>query len=242
MAEQEKHYKALERSLSAARLARYRSGEADERIVYAKYFWNMDLSAAIYVAVNMLEVALRNELNERISLFYNTDRSFSRRGGAWFEDEQLVHHAELVKVNEAKESLALSGHDYPSPDQVIASMSFGFWLGLFAKRYECNSPNYKGLWPHIWRNGRFLLNCRSQDRSRERLCTLLTPLRELRNRVAHHEPIYNRPNLLKEYQDIKLLLGWIDPVLPAQLDVICDFEQVYTRGVAGSRWALANPA
>jgi hypothetical protein len=52
-------------------------------------------------------------------------------------------------------------------------------------------------------------------------------LRELRNRVMHHEPVWNRPTLLQDYRDIVEAITWINPRAAEALRLIDRFEDVY---------------
>jgi hypothetical protein len=238
--ETENIYAGLERSLSLSRLSSYRDVGLKVEQVLARYFWNMELSAALHESLHLLEVAIRNELNLRVQMFYTSHKVFAGSGLCWFEDDRLNAYPELNKLRASMEELESRGVTHPDMDQQVASMSLGFWTGLFAKRYEASPPNYVGLWPHLWRGGRFFVGCPGRFRSRSHFVSLLEPLRELRNRIAHYEPIFQRPTVLQEYRDIRTLLGWIDPLLVEQLDAICEFEQVYHRGAASCRWMRAR--
>jgi hypothetical protein len=239
----EKIYEAIERSLSKPRMSAYTVHSSSTREAFERYFWNVELSSALYIALNLLEISLRSELYFRAKKWHDQNKNKTyQRHCFWFEDERLMHPPELSRVSSARNKLADHGIVAPSEDQIVAELPLGFWSALFSRRYVGANPNYFGLWPDLWKPERFFKYCSGQNRNHIRFYDIVDPIHRFCNRVAHHEPIYSRPNLLKEYQDIKLLLGWIDPVLPAQLDVICDFEPISTRGVADSRWALANPA
>lgn len=87
-----------------------------------------------------------------------------------------------------------------TPGRVIAELSFGFWVGLFANVYDTTT----------WRSDLFRLF--SPRPQRPELHARLDRLRTLRNRIAHHEPIYQR-NLLEDYQRLQEVLASLSPEL-----------------------------
>ena len=74
-----------------------------------------------------------------------------------------------------------------TPGKVIAELSFFFWQNLFTRRFESR------LWvPHL----RTVMPCLDVTQEVSILRRLvfdeLESVRKLRNRIAHHEPIFNR--------------------------------------------------
>ena len=83
--------------------------------------------------------------------------------------------------------------------KIIAELSFGFWVALLNKNY------HRALW----------MNCLERafpnyEGKRRDLYMDLDRLRKLRNRIAHHEPIYKR-DLHRDQNLICLILGHINP-------------------------------
>ncbi len=87
----------------------------------------------------------------------------------------------------------------PSHGDVIAKLNFGFWINLLTKKYYSgdNQLLWPNLLPHVFPN---LPDEIKQTSGREQLKELhkkFDHVRELRNRLFHHEPIwkfYNRDN------------------------------------------------
>lgn len=69
---------------------------------------------------------------------------------------------------------------------MIAELRFAFWQHMFTARYDVRlwNPNISTLFPHS--TGITARNLRS------RIHHDLDVIRELRNRIAHHEPIFTR--------------------------------------------------
>jgi hypothetical protein len=85
--------------------------------------------------------------------------------------------------------------------KIVAELPFGFWRYLLAKRYSAT------LWPAI-RHGFPQL----PGRDRARLERPVIRLHQLRNRIAHHEPLI-RENLPARLADLEYILDAIDPAL-----------------------------
>lgn len=88
--------------------------------------------------------------------------------------------------------------DEATPGRVVAELSFGFWVGLFANAYDQT----------LWRTDLYRLF--SPRPQRRQLHEDLDKLRTLRNRIAHHEPIFQR-SLLDDYQRVTNILRSIAP-------------------------------
>jgi hypothetical protein len=90
----------------------------------------------------------------------------------------------------------------PSVDQVIADLSFGFWVSLLTSHYAV---------PVNWGRGiRKSFPEAEKGTTLDSVRYLADNLRTLRNRVAHHKPIFHLP-LAKIHADILLLTEWASP-------------------------------
>jgi len=81
---------------------------------------------------------------------------------------------------------------------VVAELPFGSWRYLLASRYERT----------FWRTGLYWA-FPGQGR-RQAVYTRLAGIHQLRNRIAHHEPIHNRP-LARLHDDALLVAEWACP-------------------------------
>ena len=61
---------------------------------------------------------------------------------------------------------------------------------------------------------------------------MLNDFRKLRNRVFHHEPIWNHSDLAATHQEMLNVAGWISPEMKLLLQTIDRFPAVYSQGVA----------
>ncbi len=108
------------------------------------------------------------------------------------------------QLAKAREQLAEQGRP-PEPGRLVATLTFGFWTALLNKEYE-----------ELWRATlHHAMHSEARDEkghglTRKNLTRLLTPLRELRNWVAHHEPILAW-NLPRHHEAILRITGWLSP-------------------------------
>lgn len=132
----------------------------------------------------------------------------SRYGPDWFKNPAFVglfvkKHFYVRDLLAGAQSKAAKGHPpgtVPPRGKVIAELTFGFWTGLTASRFEHT------LWTPLLRQ-----TFRGTPPSRANFSTMVDQLRILRNRLAHHEPIFHR-NLSQDYHDLCTVAGQLCPL------------------------------
>ncbi len=213
----------LEAALSHERLGTYlNAGGGDREKAIRLHVWNTTISAAFYGPLQGLELALRNAVHGRLS---------ERYGPAWYDNPAAgLDKGALERVERAKTGLLWDNREM-KPAQVVAALSFGFWVSLLGPggrigtgrkaNYEMTlwRPAIRGAFPHRTR-----LNRRQAHRPLDRL-------RDLRNRIAHHEPIFER-NLTSDHRQIVDVAGWISPTIQAWIE---HYSQVPAIIEAGQR-------
>src|SRR5205807_3002955 len=96
--------------------------------------------------------------------------------------------------------------------RVVAELTLGFWVQLTAKKYE------KALWVKcLYRAFPIKLN-------RKALFQRMDSIKRLRNRIAHHEPIFSR-NLKQDYVEIIDAIKWICPTTSEWVERTNCFEE-----------------
>src|SRR5688572_16549675 len=85
------------------------------------YSWNIELSQALYPALQVLEITLRNSLHKSISKNFQTER--------WFE-LPFLHEKEQLKISKAIRTIRDKKKPLTS-GRIVAELSFGFWVSLF---------------------------------------------------------------------------------------------------------------
>ncbi|ABW15304.1 protein of unknown function DUF1526 [Parafrankia sp. EAN1pec] len=122
-----------------------------------------------------------------------------RRPDQWYDDPAGI--LEAHRRQDVADAYARSRRDGKviTPGRMIAELTFGFWRYLLTRRYETT------LWTPALR--RAFPNLRPAQRTR--IYNPVDSLVRLRNRVAHHEPIHNRP-LATLHHDLLRVAGHLD--------------------------------
>jgi hypothetical protein len=183
----------LEEALSFERFSRYIEwAEGDKERALYLYGMNTALSEALYTPLQMLEVTLRNRFHTVLSEAFHEH---------WFDvPEFLAAPRQLDQLAKAKAELTEDGKDI-APGRIVAALTFGFWTAML-------SPHYENLWQTTLHGA-----ARKEDGKgvrRKDLSGPLAPIRVLRNRIAHHEPIITW-NVRKHYANMLQITRWLSP-------------------------------
>ena len=174
---------------------------------YRLYKVNIELSEAFYPILSVIEVSLRNAVNETLKQYFNDPN--------WFENCLPVEF--LPFVSEATQKITAHRKTITA-DRIIAELNFGFWNRLFNR-------NYTGL---LWKPLRLIFkNTPKHLRQRDTIADVLYRIRTLRNRIYHYEPIFgNLQDIEKQYNEMLTFLTWIDNDLPKLLTDIDRFNDI----------------
>lgn len=193
----------LERHFSPARLGRYlvSCGGDEGRAEYA-YVSNLRVAEAMIPMLSVLEISLKNGIHRRLTMMYKR----SDWWGAWTGQTMFlwqlreVEHA-VAKLTRRREST--------TPDKIIAELSFGFWSSLFNVQFQ----------DVLWKELRLVFpRCPKLQRKRHTISVALNQIRDLRNRVFHHEQLlWLTPPLNELHGKGVEVIGWLDPQLPGWL-------------------------
>ena len=224
---------SLRNALSAERLSAYAMPEdADEVDSVARYLWNLALSSALQPALHTLEVTVRNHLFtvargivDETTLTFNTIP-------CWLDAQpSLLAPRERETVEKAKEKLRIRKRGV-TPGRLVSVLGFGFWVSLCKRPYEQGRAGGPGLWPKLATRG--FPHLAKTQRTRSQIFHALDPLRDLRNRVSHHEPVWDR-KVRRSHQDLLDVIAWINIDLAATLDAHSPLPAVLGKGAAGFR-------
>lgn len=193
----------LEASFSSARLSTYlRTAGGDREKAIHLYTWNTAISAAFYGPLQGLEVALRNAMHRQLAACY---------GGAWYDNPAAGLDARCIdRIANAKTEAARAGNE-PGSSRIVAALSFGFWISLLGPGGRLDPAGRRGDYEMtLWRPALRGAFPHRTPLTRKQAHLPLNCLRKLRNRIAHHEPIFAR-NLLEDHQRLLDVTGWISP-------------------------------
>jgi hypothetical protein len=198
----------LELLVSALSRARYEpflvaTGKDLDR-AWNLYQWNSAVSSAILESIGTVEVPLRNSLHRQLC-----DLSQRRHGSPdWFN--MLAYEltdGSVADVEKAKDRITRRLAAV-TPGRIVAELNLGFWRYLLGERYARSLWNPGGL------SG--LRGAFGPISDRRTIDLAVTRMYELRNRVAHHEPVikFTEAELVAEIHGMDRLLGWMNPGYP----------------------------
>lgn len=181
---------ALERTLTRERLAKYLAVTHQDLDAAIKlYEENTRLSEAFYTPLQCLEICLRNCLHEQLANVY---------GDEWFRNAEIPLEQDSQRmIFDAIEELRAARRPVTT-GRIIAELKFAFWVGLLAKRYDAT----------LWRQGLYRAFLARGGTTRNTVHGRMNVIRRFRNRVAHHEPIFDRP-LQQTHTEIIEAIGWM---------------------------------
>lgn len=200
-------------TLSEPRFARYlASAGGSPELAVLLYRWNTELSKSLYGSLQMWEVALRNRLNAFLCWRYHAD---------WpFDDVRCLRQmtrADYGKVKAATQRQRKRRKLVSIPtDVVVAELSASFWVSLLSRSYDT---------PFVWRNNLARIFPGAPGITRAAAHQSCARQLELRNRIAHHEPIHHLP-LEELRRDLFALIDAMCPVAHAYVDTACTFNAV----------------
>lgn len=175
-------------TLTPQRLSRYlRAADHDIESALQLYVLNTKVSGALMADLHYVEIALRNKFDRELAAHF---------GATWFSDPGFLRHADprmqdIVQKAVRDASRNMRSHNLLPPGKVIAELTFGFWLQLTDRRFE------HVLWTPV------LHKAFAPRKAPKRgvFSQLLEKLRQLRNRSAHHEPVFHL-NLVTAHQQL----------------------------------------
>lgn len=199
---------AVKGSLSLARIGTYEAvldaagNPITSRQAIHLYAWNAQVSAALMAPLHICEVVIRNAVSEALEAVYGPRWPWS----VGFEQSlpaRRVGYSQGKDLQDARRSKATTG-------KVIPELKFVFWQKMFTSRYDAR------LWvPHIATIFQNLPqgpnSPQAIEQYRQAIYNELEHIRTLRNRIAHHEPIFSR-NLADDFRRISELIALRCPV------------------------------
>jgi hypothetical protein len=208
----------IQPALAVERLDAYRQDQADPPVALARYLWNMALCESLYSPLQMVEIALRNALQRSLENHF--------RSPHWYDVPacwQLLATTQQSQIDEAKQSLARQNKPL-APGRIVAELTFGFWTAFFNKRSAQNRDI-------IQLTARVFRSAPKSQRDIRSLNRRLTLLRELRNRVFHHERIIHWVDLDTRHAAMLETIGWISAELQELATVLDRFSATRNAGI-----------
>jgi hypothetical protein len=173
------------------------------------YLWNARRGGAFHMPIQAVEVALRNNVNLALSNVYTANWWECKNLYDLLDEERRADLTIVVRRIRNRELELYTG-------QVVAGLSFGFWVGMLHGRYN----------PPIWGGQlRAAFPSFPANRARKSLHDRVRKVATLRNRISHHEPLIGRDNL-SDFSNLMTLLEWICPEKAAWIRPHCRVAQI----------------
>lgn len=171
------------------------------------YKANIEISEAFYPLLSILEISLRNAINQKLTQHFNDP--------FWFKNNLPIDF--LPFVSEATQKLTRQRKTITA-DKIVAELNFGFWNRLFSRHYTAI----------LWKPLRVVFqNTPKNLRKRDTIADSLYRIRTLRNRIYHYEPIFgNLQEIDKIHTEMITFLTWLDKDLPNLISDINRFEEI----------------
>jgi hypothetical protein len=168
-------YKEFENLLSPPRIGRFaRAMGNDNQKTMVLYRYNIYLSQKLFGIMHVFEIALRNKINTHYIAHFGQQRWLyeqSRIGGAFYglRTSKIIdeHYNKLLKRGKY------------TNDRLVSDLPFGFWTTLFDRpQFRAGGQNLHNIFPN-----------RPSGTQPKKINQDLDRIRQLRNRVAHHQPL-----------------------------------------------------
>lgn len=207
----------LKTGLSKQRLETYRRMTTTTKWSDAAevYFWHAEVSAALLQPLGFFEVNLRNFLNFALTSRYTEIRS---KRTDWPEEWIFMHQNWLWLANDHMKKLQFVITDVknlpgqkagfqPKAFHIVPRMKFQFWEDLLGE------PYVDRFWKHSYLAAFPKAEIADERELRQMFFQLKSAcqlIRETRNRVAHHEPIF-KFDVVAVMDNIEKILGLMSP-------------------------------
>jgi len=225
-------------SISQHRFATYKSSVfngANEEECLGIYLWNKQLAGAFLPALQIIEVSLRNAicaakrrheetLIEQSAPIADWTALKNRIDDQWFVTvmTQQNNRDSWRAVESAKSQLGKDRKPLTT-ENLIAKLTFGFWVSMVNRDYSAGHARYLHLWPHlipeVFPNA--LDKKQGTPLSVNRIGSDLRDINTLRNRLSHHEPLWRSDKtycveqainkVVRDYHKCLDVIRWINP-------------------------------
>jgi hypothetical protein len=193
-----KEIELVKNALSIARISTYENvkdnlgDKITVELALDLYAWNAQVSAALLAPLHICEVVTRNAVADVLEAQYGDKWPWSP-GFEQSLPNPMRGFSPRKDLLDARKKATTTG-------KVIPELKFAFWQRMFTGRHDAR----------LWNN--FLAQTfpnlpagQSVKQSRQLFYDDLERIRLLRNRIAHHEPIFSR-NLSDDFQKVSDLI------------------------------------
>lgn len=201
-------FKDFQQVMSPGRMNRYLIAAGSSKAAMTLYRRNLSLSQELFTIISCFEITLRNAIDAHFVPLFGPDwlRDAASAGGMFSNPRCFVT---AQNINDAVTKLSAAY----THNKLVAELGFGFWRYMFAPhQFQATGQTLLAIFPGkppstptAQYNAKYIFN-------------QLVQINNIRNRIAHHEPIcfipgqpikdttYSRQN----YTLIKQLFQWMN--------------------------------
>ncbi len=208
----------FERILSKDRIAVYLKLSNNNKIVaYRLYKLNCELSIILYEILGHLEIILRNSLVKEWNIYF--ENAYKVQNEPWplettnIKKYSVTYRFDLDAHDRDIVTATRKFNDYivrkQTPDRkmtngdLISNLNFGFWSNCFKDSYmTINKAKIYKIFPKAPTNP-------NREKGVKEIRKKIYKSYQLRNRIAHHEPIINSKDLLIDFNAAMELIDYI---------------------------------
>lgn len=174
------NYKNFEAIITPARIGRYLAAcGGNTRKAMTLYRKNIKLSQELFTVISCFEIALRNTIDGHYTTILGNDWLKIAAAPAGIFDNNKCRLTQ-TNINDAIRNL----NQHYSHYKLIAEMGFGFWRYMFANnQFIAAGSTLLRIMPSKPRSSAAL------QYNHNFMMNQLATINDLRNRIAHHEPI-----------------------------------------------------
>jgi hypothetical protein len=188
-------FHALAEIISPLRLGTYlnAAGHDVERALQM-YLWNAKIGEAFHIPVQAVEVGLRNRVSDGLAVAF---------GSEWWRESAFLDTVQAKRIDDIElvRKRLISKRKPIVTGQMIAGLSFGFWVAMLGARYYPSiwSRQLRPAFPHL-----------PTGVNLQTLHQEVQAIADFRNRIWHHEPIFRR-DLSTDFARCMKVLNWLCP-------------------------------
>ncbi len=215
------NFQKVNQYLSAHRFGRYLAATGNDfGKAESLYKASLKVAAAFHPLLGLLEVVLRNRVNDILAAHFNDAAWIIHQKAGFMAHPSLTYTdrrtGRLVTDDFLKTSVEASERRFRrlgipiAASRIIAEQNLSFWTEIFEAKYY---RLLQGRPIQIFQN-------LPSGYGRRKVADALNEARQFRNRINHNEPIcFNRSNTIdftsteNVYRTIKDIFAWIDPDL-----------------------------
>lgn len=178
-------------SISKERFEPYLKRSENTKNALFLYQKNIETSQEFYGLLSILEITLRNQVDQSCKLYFKNDN--------WLTEILPIELSH--QINENKSRLIKSKKEITN-SRILAELNFGFWTTLFNRKYA------RIFWKPLHR---IFPNMPKENKKRTEVSSRLNHIRVFRNRIYHYEPIiWDLEILKKKRKEILETIYWLD--------------------------------